>query len=311
MRVLIIGGTKLLGKEVVKELIKNNEDVTVISRNGNELINGVKYITKEKTAGLSDLNGQDFDCVIDFIAYDENSYQDVFNNIKFKKYIAISSTWVAKLNKNSKLNKRIENIDKELFETFNDTNKRYLTGKINLEHALENYENTCVIRCPILFDKDEYTKRLDFYIERILDNKPFILVDGGENFVQLAYVKDLAKAIAKFIKTKNKDFYYEALCEHPLKLKNVVISIAKGLNKNVEFVKFDKNTLINELSEYLDKEPLYREYFMEPTASNIYKITNTNYLKMENWLEIISKPKTFAYNELRNKEIQLIKKYYE
>ena len=35
MKVLVIGGTKLLGKEVVKELIKNSDDVTVLSRNGN------------------------------------------------------------------------------------------------------------------------------------------------------------------------------------------------------------------------------------------------------------------------------------
>ena len=311
MKVLVIGGTKLLGKEVVINLIKNKDEVTVISRNSSNLIEGANYIIKEKQDGVKSLSGMEFDCVIDFIAYDSNSYQVVFDNIKFKKYIVISSTWVAKLNKNSKLNQKIENIDPILLETFNDTNKRYLTGKISLEHALEKFENTCVIRCPILWDKNEYTKRLDFYIERILDEKPFILVNGGKNIVQLAYVKDLAKAISKFIRIKTDDFYYEALCENPLTLKDTILTISSGLNKEVKIVSFDESILKNELNEYLAKEPLWREYLMDVTPNNIYKVCDVEYLKMKDWLKIVAEPKVFEHNELREKELELVKKYYE
>jgi nucleoside-diphosphate-sugar epimerase len=72
MRLLILGGNKFLGKELVRQALQQNHELTIISLDSPEFPNEVDWINVNRN-NYDDLRfaleGKEFDCIIDNIAY--------------------------------------------------------------------------------------------------------------------------------------------------------------------------------------------------------------------------------------------------
>ena len=79
LSVLVIGGTRFIGKKVVRGLITKGEKVTVLSRRKILSNENLESICDERAPGLIKLKGRHFDTVIDFICFNGNGPRDVFN----------------------------------------------------------------------------------------------------------------------------------------------------------------------------------------------------------------------------------------
>ena len=92
MKLLIIGGTRLLGRCIVEKFIDSgNCDLTVLSRRSSIYKDKCRVIEKEKSAGLLELDSEWFDLIIDFIAFDDSAVKEVIEKVRFGKYIFCSS----------------------------------------------------------------------------------------------------------------------------------------------------------------------------------------------------------------------------
>ena len=78
-RILVIGGTRLLGLALVKRLIAMMYQVTVISRNAERCPVGAECILADRNVGISYLKGRKFHLTFDFIAFKEQDPRDVFD----------------------------------------------------------------------------------------------------------------------------------------------------------------------------------------------------------------------------------------
>ena len=72
MRILVLGGTRFVGRAIVETALGRGDTVTMFNRgkSGPGLYPGVETVTGDRTADLSPLDGREFDAVIDVACYD-------------------------------------------------------------------------------------------------------------------------------------------------------------------------------------------------------------------------------------------------
>jgi nucleoside-diphosphate-sugar epimerase len=213
MKILVIGGTRYFGIPMVKELLDNGHDVTIATRGNVSDTYGdsVKRIILERTNEESvkkALSGTHYDVVIDKIAYCSNDIRYVMDVVDCDKYIYMSSTSV--------YNPKHINTTESDFDGFSDNFVwcdraafPYEEIKRQAEYALwqaYSHRNWVAVRYPFAVGKDDYTKRLLFYVEHTMRSIPmhvdnpdyqmgFIRSDEAGEFLAFLVDKDITGAV--------------------------------------------------------------------------------------------------------------------
>ena len=138
--VLILGGTRFVGKRLVKLYLSNGYSVTIASRRVIKNIEGLTQYTGERAETIKMLRGLKFDLVIDFTAYNYSAVSSFFSNINCDRYILISSSWGSQF---------------ETGDRIFDTNQlKYIHGKIDVESFLSKSVSKStritIMRFPII-----------------------------------------------------------------------------------------------------------------------------------------------------------------
>ena len=203
MKILVIGGTRFMGKHLVNELLKAGHEVTIATRGitKDNLGDSVKRIGIDRQcedslkAGFANMN---FDVVYDSLAYCSNDIKILLDNISCHKYITISTTAVYDKHMGTReedfnpLTKKLIWCDRTEFP--------YGEIKRQAECALfQQYAHihSVAVRFPFVVGEDDYTKRLYFYVDHILNQKP-MYVDNFDK--QMAFVRsdEAGKFLAYF-----------------------------------------------------------------------------------------------------------------
>ena len=151
MKILIIGGTRFIGKEVVNGLKFLKSNYTVFSRNVS-FKNEENYIIGDRN-NLEDLKkiiGK-FDVIIDFISYSANHTKNILNLFPDTRYIMISTSW-------KKTKDPLSNQNKSNYIQ----NKRLAELEIKKSKNVQNR----IIRLPIVLGLEDHTGRSYFFKQK-------------------------------------------------------------------------------------------------------------------------------------------------
>ncbi len=213
MKILVIGGTRFFGIHMVNELLERGHDVTIATRgkSSDEYGDKVKRIVMERTNEASireALKGTHYDAVIDKIAYCSNDIKYVMDVVDCDKYIHMSSTSVYEPKRINTVESDFDGTSKELIWC-DRKDFPYEQIKRQAEYALwQKYSdrNWIAVRYPFVIGKDDYTKRLLFYVEHVMKFIPmnidnpdyqmgFIRSDEAGKFMAFLVDKDVRGAI--------------------------------------------------------------------------------------------------------------------
>ncbi len=213
MKILVIGGTRFFGIHMVNELLANGHDVTIATRGkaSDQYGDSVKRIVFERTDGESVKNairGTHYDVVIDKIAYCSNDIKYIMDVVDCDKYIHMSSTSVYNPQHINTIESDFDGFSKD-FVWCDRFAFPYEQIKRQAEYALwQKYSdrNWIAVRYPFAIGKDDYTKRLLFYVEHIMKSIPmnidnldyqmsFIRSDEAGKFIAFLVDKEVTGAI--------------------------------------------------------------------------------------------------------------------
>ncbi len=213
MNVLVLGGTRFFGIPMVKDLLERGHKVTIATRgNANDDFgNKVNRIIVERTNAESmkeAFTGKHFDVVIDKIAYCSNDIQYAMDSISFDKYIYMSSTSVYNPKHLNTVEDDFDGLSKN-FVWCGRMDFPYEQIKRQAEYALwQKYSDKkwLAVRYPFAIGKDDYTKRLFFYVEHTVKSIPmnidnldcqmsFIRSDEAGKFLSFLVESDIVGAI--------------------------------------------------------------------------------------------------------------------
>lgn len=213
MKILVIGGTRFFGIPMVRELLEKGHDVTIATRGltPDDFGDKVKRIVFQRTEEQSvkeALSGTHYDVVIDKIAYCSNDVKYVMDAVDCDKYIYMSSTSVYDPKRVNTLETDFDGTSKELIWCDRSAFP-YEQIKRQAEYALwqvYHQKNWIAVRYPFAIGKDDYTKRLLFYVEHVMKGIPmkidnvdcqmgFIRSDEAGNFLAFLADQDFRGAI--------------------------------------------------------------------------------------------------------------------
>jgi nucleoside-diphosphate-sugar epimerase len=96
-KILVLGGTQMLGRDFVETLLEKDIDYDLALANrgitNSELFNNLSKIQIDRNieSECNKLNNSQYDYVIDFSCYTIDQFKNTINNLKYKKYIYIST----------------------------------------------------------------------------------------------------------------------------------------------------------------------------------------------------------------------------
>ncbi len=215
-KILLVGGTGVLSSAVVAEALRKGMDITIITRGSKKAPQGVNNILcdKDDYEKLSDLlKGKKFDAVIDFLCYHE---EELVKSFQFysgytNQYFFISSCAVYDTRVGGELN---EDSPKVLPMWSYSVEKWASEQRLALLASKTNCKYTIIRPCVTYGDT-----RIPYGIyppygyhwtlcARILESKPIITWNKGENRCNMMRVEDFAIGVVGLI--GNEKAYNEA-----------------------------------------------------------------------------------------------------
>ncbi len=208
MRILVLGGTRFFGLELVHRLAAEGHQVTILTRGLTEapLPPSVERLVgdRQKAASLREAIGsRTWDVVVDnigFTAEDARLAVDVFAG-QTRRFLFTSTAAVYSCLQGLVNPYREEDTERLPERAHPDP---YGYGKLCAERVLQQaYRErsfpVTIVRLPIVIGPRDHTLRAYSYWVRLKDRAPLILPDGGRISWRFIYSKDVVRAFLRLL----------------------------------------------------------------------------------------------------------------
>lgn len=211
MRVLVIGGSRFMGRRLVWRLLAAGHDVTLLNRGLSTDPFGGRVARLRADRSRADFSaaiaGRDFDAAVDFTAFTADEVRPLIDALagRVGHYVLISTGQVYLVLGEKRLPSREEDYVGEPMPEPDDPDDReewrYGMGKRGCEDTLveawsaRGFPSTR-LRLPMVDGEGDHRRRLEAYLWRVLDGGPLIVPDAPGPPVRHVYSGSVAEAIA-------------------------------------------------------------------------------------------------------------------
>ncbi|OXS73743.1 NAD-dependent dehydratase [Lysinibacillus sp. KCTC 33748] len=240
MNILVLGGTRLFGKKLVELCLQNGHNVTILTRgqSGNPFGTKVKQliVNRDDADSLSQaLSSTTWDIVYDNICYSPNEALKICEILegKTKKLVFTSTLSTYEIDGIVKTEEDFNPFNYEI-RMGNREDFSYGEGKRLAEAVLfkEAMFPVVAVRFPIVMGVNDYTRRLHFHVERILQEQPISLpnIEAKMSFI----TDDEAAAFLYFAGITPIEGTYNATAEGAISLKDLLGLIEDATGKHAK-----------------------------------------------------------------------------
>ena len=193
MKILVMGGTRFVGRPLVARLQAQGHALTLFTRGKNPVPAGVEHLCGDRSSdeGLSALQGRSFDVIVDSSGRKQEDSSRVVDitGAPSHRFVYVSSAGVYADSDQWPLNE----------SSPTDPQSRH-AGKADTEAWLrrEGIAFTS-FRPTYIYGPGNYNPVERWFFDRIVHNRPIPLPGDGSTITQLGHVEDLAEAMARCI----------------------------------------------------------------------------------------------------------------
>lgn len=193
MKILVMGGTRFVGKPLVARLLAQGHELTLLTRGNNAVPEGVEHLSGDRSRddGLEPLRGRRFDVIVDSSGRkcDDSRRVLTITGAPSHRFVYVSSAGVYAGSEQWPLSE----------DAATDPESRH-AGKAETEAWLraEGIPYTS-FRPTYIYGPGNYNPIERWFFDRIVNNRPVPLPGDGSTITQLGHVDDLAEAMARCI----------------------------------------------------------------------------------------------------------------
>ncbi len=199
MRLLVLGGTKFLGRAVVEEALSRGDEVTLFNRGTTnaELFPGVEKLRGDRDGDLSALEGREWDAVVDPSAYvphvlkrSAEVLRDAVGHYTFVSSVSVYAGYEEPVHEESPLEELGDGSPTELAGDYSN----YGALKALCEDAVEEILPGRVlhVRAGLIVGPHDPTGRFTYWPHRVARGGEVLVPGPPERLVQFIDVRDLA-----------------------------------------------------------------------------------------------------------------------
>lgn len=277
MKILIIGGTKFLGRHLIDAALENEHEVTLFNRGkqySDEQIPQVEQVHGDRNSDLEKLGEKTFDAVIDTSGYLPQTVEisAKFLKDKVKQYVFISSGSVYpetpepnydETTKTAKLSdeqlKQVAAIDAKGDLNGKTLGEHYGALKKLCEEEIERVMPNRVlsVRAGMIVGAFDWTDRFNYWVMRVAEGGEILAPGKPENFVQLIDARDLSNWIISMIERGENGIFNVTGKPFKTNFGQMLEAIKAATNSDAEFVWADEKFLEENNVEPWSEMPFY------------------------------------------------------
>lgn len=285
MRILVLGGSRFLGRSFVEVAQAQNHEVTVFNRgNQNDGLKDVEIITGDRFGELRELQNRYWDAVLDtsgFIPYTvqntTNLLKDRIDHYTFISSISVYKDWVPEnldetypvsemsLEKANELSKDVNGPMYEYYGHF-----KALCEQIAEKNMPDRMLN---VRAGQLIGPNDYTDRIPYWVHRIAKGGK-VLVPGNPNRrVQVIDNHDLSKWILEMMAVRSGGTFNATGPDYFLTMKEFLDECIKVSGSDAELIWADEKFLLDQKVSPWTELPLWvpENYPLSPELEQPWK----------------------------------------
>jgi 2'-hydroxyisoflavone reductase len=276
MKILIIGGTKFLGRHLVAAAQTRNHEITLFHRgkHSSEGIGNVEEIFGDRNDDLEKLKNQNWDAVIDTCGYLPQTVKASAEALKDSvgRYVFISSISayadftdsnydetapLATLNEEQTI--KADKIDPKAEITAVVLEDMYGALKALCEQEAEQAfpNKTLIVRSGLIVGSFDPTDRFTYWVMRVAKGGEVLAPGTPQRFVQFVDVRDLSEWIIKMVEDRENGSYNVTGKPFELTMEKMLEEIKKVSGSDAAFTWVDEDFLKRENVEDWGEMPLY------------------------------------------------------
>lgn len=241
MKILVIGGNRFVGLRLCTALDRDPKvDLSVLNRTGQSphLKRAAIYKGDRRNMALAGLD-KDFDVVVDFACYDDVDAQSSISHFsRVGRYIFISTASVYDAGADMK-ESAFDPAGWDLTDQASAPSAKlsYQAGKRRAEALLTQQApfDHVSVRFPVILGPDDYTRRLEFHVERIERNQT-LFIPNLDARISMVHSEDACNFLAWSITQKFKGAINVASPE-PIRLSELLRAIETRVGHRALLVK--------------------------------------------------------------------------
>ena len=291
-KILILGGTNFVGRNIVEQLLKNNSvELCLFNRNktNSDLFPGIRKISGDReTSDIQKIAEESWDAIVDVSAYYPDSLSRLLQLVsgKTKKYIFISTASVYDFEKfnGTPFKEDDQTVDCSEEEKTGNTMETYGKRKKACEDLFKKYEdvfNYIILRPGIIYGQYDHTDRLYYWIYRIKNFSEILLPENGDFILNLSFMNDIAQCIEYFITHETTNNTYNITTHPVIPFHKILSEIASILHKSPKYIPLSEEKIEKEKLSF----PLYHGNLLQIDNSKIIKEFNFNFTDLKTSLE--------------------------
>lgn len=232
-RILILGGTQFIGRNVVELLLQETDfAITLFNRQRTQpqLFPEVARIKGDReTNDIDQLKNTDWDVVVDISSYHPNSLRQLMKVLRGRvgRYIYVSTIsvydWQAGQELMTEETPLLSCSDEQAADT-GITAANYGAKKAECERVLlaENNLDTVLLRPSVVYGAYDPTDRFYYWLHQCQRQQPVLLPDSGMHSITITYVKDLARILLRAMQLPAHNTTYNTTTHTPVPFRELI-----------------------------------------------------------------------------------------
>ncbi len=286
MKLLVLGGTRFVGRHLVTAALARSHEVTLFNRGQHRVpgsLTNVETIHGDRNSDLARLQGRRWDAVVDTSGYVPRTVRASAERLSHSvdRYVFISSQSVyadlsvAGVDENAPLaTLPSEQLDQaNAIDSSGQTSavtygKMYGGLKVLCEQAIEEVmpDRVLIIRPGLIVGPDDYTDRFTYWVERVARGGEVLAPGRPERPIQFIDVRDLAKWIVKMIERQEVGVYNANGLPESLTMQGLLEECKRVINSGASFTWVSDDFLLQEKVVPWSEMPLW---FPEAAAAHL------------------------------------------
>ncbi|WP_285767411.1 SDR family oxidoreductase [Peribacillus sp. SI8-4] len=255
MRVLILGGTRFLGKALVKEGLKRGHEITLFNRGTNkEMFPEVEQLIGDRDNDVSSLENRKWDIVLDTCGFAPHHIKkiatvlgDSIEHYTYISSISLYKDWIpVNITEDYQVQSMPEDKLKDVEEGKISPYEYYGALKALCEAEAEKHWPGRVlhVRAGLLVGAFDYTDRLPYWVQRVAQGGKVLVPGRSDRPVQLIDVKDAATWVFNMAESRKKGAFNVTGPHDTLTMKELLNTCKAVTNSDAEFVWADEPFIV-------------------------------------------------------------------
>ena len=203
MRILVIGGTRFVGRHIVTAALERAHDVTLLHRTPSELFPDAEHLLVDRDGDLGVLAGRSFDATIDVSAYLPGQVRHLADALDGRggRYLVISSTSVYAAPAGPGFDESSPTVAPAAAGVVEVTGDSYGPLKVAVENLARDIfrEKATIVRPTYVIGPYDYTRRFSSWVERISAGGEVLGPGDPDDPIQVIDGRDLGQFVVELV----------------------------------------------------------------------------------------------------------------